>query len=153
MKKDTRWSKAYLAGLRTRWYQINILGRQIQNYRDQMNTYGGSVLGDKVQTSPRGDALENRVIKWMERMEKLTLALYDKLDEANDLQLEAIWRINELKDGRCKDLLNCYYIERMSMNEIYQLFGYESEQSVYKLHTRALEYFETMAEERGWKNK
>lgn len=148
---DTRWSRNYLNGIRTRWYQIDIWQRQIENFREQMQSFGGSAAGERVQTSPKGDALEKRVLKYVEKIDKLTMALYDKLDEANDMQVEAMDRICTLSDGRCKDLLNCYYVQRLSMGEIAGVFGYDSIESAYKLHIRALEYFEEMADKNGWK--
>jgi hypothetical protein len=148
---DTGWSKAYLNGVLLRWKWVDIYTIRLSQLRDQIITYGSGGLGERVQTSPTGDALEKRVLKFIEDTDRIQIALYDKLEEANAMQDEASERIMQLKPGRCQTLLIDHYIRRIEFGELSDLYGYEDGNTIYKVHQRALEYFEEIANSAGWK--
>ena len=144
------WARAYLNGVISRWKWVDIFQTRIEQLREQMITYGGSDMGERVQTSPSGDALEKKVIAFIEKTNKLTMALYDKIDEANERQAEAEMRIMSLKVGKCQDLLIDHYLMRKSFEQIKEEYYYSDINTVYKLHERALEYFTEVAIANGW---
>lgn len=148
---DIGWSKAYLNGVRSRWVMVDYYSRRIQNLEEQLVTFGGGGFGEKVQSSPRHDALEARVLKFIENEEKIILKFYDLLEDANAKQDEAMDRISLLKEGHRKDFLIEYYVNRLSIREIADQFEHADEDSTRKLQRLALEYFEEMAELYSWK--
>ena len=148
---DTRWSESYLNGVRSGWVMVNYYAERIKNLEDQLVTYSNYSLGERVQSSPRHDALEQRVIKFIENEEKNILKFYDLLESANAKQDEAMDRISMLKEGRRKDFLIEYYVNRQSVKSIAELFEHSDGGSTRNLKAKALEYFEEMAEVHGWK--
>ena len=146
------WARAYLNGIISRWRWVDIFQTRISQLREQIITYGGTGAGEKVQTSPSGDAMEKRVIAFIEKTNKLTMALYDKIDEANERQAEAEERIMCLKTGKCQDLLIDHYLCQKSFERIKEEYCYSDISAVYKLHERALKYFTEVAEINGWIN-
>lgn len=150
---DTRWSEAYLGGVRNRWVMVDYYNRRIRELKEQIMTFGWSDLGDRVQTSPKRDVLENRVIRFVEHEEQIVLKFYDLLEDANEKQDEAMERISTLKEGNRKNFLIEYYVKRLSIREIATLFGHSDEASTRNLKVKALEYFEQAADENGWKKR
>lgn len=151
MSYDVNWAKAYLGGVRALLSRMRYLDKKIGNLREEIFLRGGSVLGDRVQTSAKGDALENAVIKYVDSLSSLQaeyerqyIALQKKQDEAFD-------RIDSLKDGRLKDFLIRYYIDGVSEVEYATEVGFLDFETVYKTKIRALRYFAEMAEIENWK--
>ena len=91
------------------------------------------------------------MIKFIENEEKNILKFYDLLEAANAKQDEAMDRISMLKEGRRKDFLIEYYVNRQSVKSIAELFEHSDGGSTRNLKAKALEYFEEMAEVHGWK--
>lgn len=149
---DTTWSEEYLNAVRSRWVMINYYSDRIKQLEAQMTSYGGgSSLGERVQSSPTHDALEKRVLKFIDEEERLILKIYDLLEEANEKQDEAMDRISILKEGHRKDFLIEYYIKRKSVKSITDIFDHSDVGSTRNLKQKALEYFESMADAHGWK--
>lgn len=147
---EIAWAKAYLNGIISRWKWVEIYQMQLERLQEQLITYGGGGLGEKVQSSPMGDALEKRVIKFVSDVTELKLKFYDQLDAANERQKEASARIMCLKVGKCQDILLDHYVRQISFTDLANAYGYDSELSIYKLHERAIRYFAEVAKENGW---
>lgn len=149
---DTKWSEAYLSGVRNRWVMVDYYEKRIKQLEDQLLAYGSTGLSnERVQSSPQRDALEKRVIRFVEDEEKLIARFYDQLDAANKKQDEAMERIGCLKEGNRKSFLIEYYVNRLSIRDITALFVHSDEASTRNLKAKALEYFERVANENGWK--
>ena len=149
---ETKWSEAYLSGVRNRWVMVDYYEKRIRQLEEQMLAYGGaSFNSERVQSSPKGDALEKRVIRFIENEEKLIARFYDQLEAANEKQDEAMERIGCLKEGNRKSFLIEYYVNRLSIRDITALFVHSDEASTRNLKAKALEYFERVANENGWK--
>lgn len=149
----TGWSEAYLGGVRNRWVMVDYYEKRIRQLEDQLMSFGSGGLGERVQSSPKRDSLENRVIRFVENEEKIIVKFYDLLEVANEKQDEAMERIGCLKEGNRKNFLIEYYVNRLSIKEISAMFGHSDEASTRNLKTKALEYFEQMADENGWKKR
>lgn len=149
---EAKWSEAYLSGVRNRWVMVDYYERRIKQLEDQLIAYGSAgISGERVQSSPKRDSLEKRVIRFVENEEKIIVKFYDQLEAANEKQDEAMERIGCLKDGNRKNFLIEYYVNRLSIREIAELFGHSDEASTRNLKAKALEYFEKAADENGWK--
>lgn len=148
---DTTWSETYLNAVRSRWVMVNYYSERIKQLETQLTSLGGSSLGERVQSSPTHDALERRVLDFIDEEERIMLKLCDLLGEANAQQDEAMERISTLKEGHRKDFLIEYYIKRKSIKTIADVFEHSDIGSTRNLKLKALEYFETMADLNGWK--
>lgn len=148
---DTRWSEAYLGGVRNKWVMVDYYNKRIRELKEQILTFGSSGLGERVQSSPKRDNLEKRVIRFIEREEQIILKFYDLLEEANNKQDEAMERLSVLKEGNRKNFLIEYYVNRASVEQITNMFGHSGTGSTRNLKVKALEYFEEMADKNGWK--
>lgn len=149
---ETKWSEAYLSGVRNRWVMVEYYEKRIKQLEDQLLSYGGaSFSGERVQSSPKRDSLEERVIRFVENEGKVVERFYDQLEAANEKQDEAMERICCLKEGNRKNFLIEYYVNRLSIREIMEQFGHSDEGSTRNLKMKALEYFEKTADENGWK--
>lgn len=101
-----------------------------------------SDYSDRVQSSPKQDALENQVIRYIERMEKLDKAILKeraKLINRRHNINKKIWR---MKEGQSKRFLKDYYIECKNWKQIFNEYGYTSIESAYRLKRRAIKDFE-----------
>ena len=151
-EKETKWSEAYLSGVRNRWVMVDYYEKRIKQLEDQLLAYGGAGFNnERVQSSPQRDALEKRVIRFVENEEKVIVRFYDQLEAANEKQDEAMERIGCLKEGNRKNFLIEYYVNRLSIREIMEQFGHSDEGSTRNLKMKAREYFEKAADENGWK--
>lgn len=148
---DTRWSKSYLVGIRSTLFSLRYLEDKIQDLKSKMISQGGSGDGVKVKSSPKPDGMENRVIKYTEELSTCERTLAKRYIELINRQTECVDRLNEMKEGRCRDFLYEYYVRGMSEIEYANSRGYETTESVRNLKWKALQYFETLAEENNWK--
>lgn len=146
-----KWAEAYLNGVLNRWKWVDIYKLRIEQLRENIIIYGTMGTGDKVQSTPTGDALERKVLKFIEDTKRAQIALLDKINEAEKKQDEAIERIMSMKPGRRRDILYDHYICKISFEELTDRYGYSDGKTIYKVHRRALEYFEYIANREGWK--
>lgn len=151
MKHTKSWGEAYLNGIRALLRQIRMLNLRLDEIQEEMTTFGGSGYGERVQTSPRGDALEKKVIRAMEQYGKIQEDLLERRLELWKKQDVAVQRIQSLKDGNRKEFLLLYYIDGMSMTQVAMELGHAEPSSVYHLKDEALNYFNQAAELNGWK--
>lgn len=150
LKNDIEWAKAYLGGVRALRYRLKYLNQKIGDLRDEILSRGSSVLGERVQTSAKGDALENAVIRYVDELTKLQKEYERQYIILQRRQDEAFDRIDKLKEGRQKDFLIRYYIDGVSEVEYANEAGFQDFGSVYHVKSRALNDFATMAKIRGW---
>lgn len=149
--KKISWAEAYLNGILSLKQWISVYNVRLAEIQDEMISYGGGGIGERVQTSPRGDALEKRVIRALERYGEIQEALFDKRDELWRKQDIAINRIMSLKDGNRKTFLMLHYIEGLNLVEISLRLGHSEPSRIYHLKDEALQYFEHEAVIHGWK--
>ena len=150
--KKWEWAEAYLGGVRALRHKLKYLDGKLRNLAEEILSRGGIEYGDKVQTSAKGDALEKKVIEYVDELTRLQneyesqyIALQKKQDEAFD-------RIDMLEEGRLKDFLIQYYINGVSEVEYASAAGFLGFNTIHKVKDRALEYFTKVAEDQGWKN-
>lgn len=148
---NTGWARAYLGGIRNLYHWIRYMEKRIVSLEADIVSYGSTQTGDRVQSSPRGDQMERRVIKYVETIERLQVQLIEKKSQMLERQDEAFARIMELKEGHRRDFLVLYYIEGMSYAEISFEMGHSEQSRIYHLRDEAIEYFAKVARDRGWK--
>lgn len=107
------WAKRYLQ-------EIQRLEENLNQRLDELSSlkamYGlrGCGLSEKVQTSPRGDSMENAVIKCVELQDKVNAMI----DEFVDKKKKVITEIQSLDDKSCADILYKRYIRYFSIKQI-----------------------------------
>lgn len=114
--------------------------RQVEcdELREMMHSVGGISYDEKVQSSPRADALERRVVKYVEMEQKIN----NMIDEFVDLKHEIINQIQSLSDEKHISVLFKRYVQYKSFEQIAVEMSY-SYQYVRELHGCALEEFES----------
>ena len=98
---------------------------------------GGMQYGDKVQTSPKGDTLEKKVVKYVQIEQEIN----DMIDNFIDLKHKIITEIQGLSDVKHIDVLFKKYVEYKSLEQIAVDMHY-SYQYIRELHGHALQEFE-----------
>ena len=106
--------------------------------REKMHSVGGISYDEKVQSSPRADALERRVVKYVEMEQKIN----NMIDEFVDLKHEIINQIQSLTDEKHINFLFKRYVQYKSLEQIAVEMNY-SYPYIKELHSKALEEFET----------
>lgn len=101
-----------------------------------------SEYSDRVQTTPRQDALENQVIRITERMEQLDKRLMKERARLIAKRHDIRAKICRMKEGQSRRFLLDYYIECKSWQQIFNEYGYTSIESAYRLKCRAINDFE-----------
>ena len=101
-----------------------------------------SDYSDRVQSSPRQDALENQVIKITEKLERLDKKIIREranlLAKRHDIRA----KICKMKEGQSRRFLLDYYIECKSWQQIFDEYKYTKIESAYNLKVRAINDFE-----------
>ena len=97
---------------------------------------------ERVQSSPRQDALEMQVIKATERLEKIDRLLRKKIVMYQLRHNQARAEIRNLPEGQCRRFLLDYYIEGKSWDEIFKEYGFKEISSPYHLQERAVKFYE-----------
>ena len=101
-----------------------------------------SDYSDRVQSTPRQDALENQVIKITEQMERLDKKLLKERTRLIAKRHDIRAKICRMKEGQSRRFLLDYYIECKSWQQIFNEYGYTSIESAYRLKCRAIKDFE-----------
>ena len=130
------WAKRYLQEIQRLEENLN---QRLEELASLKAMYGlrGCNLSEKVQTSPRGDSLENTVIKCVELQEKVNAMIDEFVDKKNII----ISRIQALSDTRCIKILYMRYVRYMSFESIAVELCY-SYDHIRRLHAKALKDFE-----------
>ena len=131
------WAKRYLLEIQR---LEDFLNQRLEELSSLKAMYGlrGCALSEKVQSSQRGDGLENGVIKCVELQEKVNKLI----DEFVDKKHKIISQIQSLNDTRCVKILYMRYVRYMSFESIAVELNY-SYDHVTRLHKKALVDFET----------
>jgi len=112
--------KEQLANVASRDRKLEYLSDELQRVSSIVT--GGAVRYDKtlVQTSPRGDQLEEKVIKLLEIKEQI-LDLYIRQYEDKNRIMDALW---EREDARYRQVLYLTYIKGKASAEVAEELGY-----------------------------
>ena len=131
------WAKKYLMEIQKLEEQIN---QRLEELSSLKAMYGlkGCGLSEKVQTSKKGDSLENEVIKCVE----LEKEIKDLIDKFSAKKHKIIGQIHELKDLRYINVLHMRYTRYMSFESIAVELNY-SYDYVRVIHKKALKNFES----------
>lgn len=147
------WAEGYLNGIKSCQKWIDIYNMRLAEIADTMISYGGGIQADKVQTSPKGDALERRVIDGLERYGKIQEDILKRREELWARQDEAMERIMTLKDGNRKNFLLLHYIDGLTLTEVAMNLGHTEPSRIYHLKDEALRYFDQVGHAKGWHKK
>ena len=130
------WAKKYLQEIQRMEEQIN---QRLEELSSLKALYGlkGCGLSERVQTSQRGDGLENEAIKCVE----LERQIREQIQEFTNKKNIIISRIQALTDIRCIQVLYRRYVRYMSFESIAVELNY-SYDHVTRLHAKALKDFE-----------
>ena len=131
-------AKEYLMQIEKLDTCINQRQVECDELREMMHSVGAISYDEKVQSSPRADALERRVVKYVEMEQKIN----NMIDEFVDLKHEIINQIQLLSDEKHISVLFKRYVQYKSFEQIAVEMNY-SYQYVRELHGYALEEFES----------
>ena len=98
---------------------------------------GGIQYGDRVQTSPNGDTLEKKVVKYVQIEQEIN----EMIDKFVDMKHEIINQIQGLSDVKHIDVLFKKYVQYKSLEQIAVEMNY-SYPYIRELHGYALADFE-----------
>lgn len=133
----------YLQSARDMKFRVDELEKERMDIMSNMITVKStSDYSDRVQSSPRQDALENQVIKIIERMEQLDKRLIRERAKLIQKRHDIRAKICRMKEGQSRRFLMDYYIECKSWQDIFSEYGYTSIESAYRLKCRAIKDFE-----------
>jgi hypothetical protein len=136
-------AKAYLDGIRSARLNITKIELSIARLRYDLEhpLTGIAYDKDKVSSSPRGDAMERQVMRYLELLGKHEQLYVLRKTELEQKVFEAELRIMKLPDGRARDFLLRHYVDGVSEIDYAIEAGYETTASVYKLRIRAIKLF------------
>lgn len=133
----------YLQSARDMKFRLDDLEKERLDIMSVMITVKStSDYSDRVQSSPKQDALENQVIRIMEKMEKMDSKLLRMRSRLIALRHDIRDKICSMKEGQSRRFLLDYYIECKSWQQIFSEYGYTSIESAYRLKCRAIKDFE-----------
>lgn len=133
----------YLQSARDIKFRIDDLEKERMDVMSNMITIKStSDYSDRVQSTPRQDALENQVIKITEQMERLDKKLLKERARLIAKRHDIRAKICRMKEGQSRRFLLDYYIECKSWQQIFNEYGYTSIESAYRLKCRAIKDFE-----------
>ena len=133
----------YLQLARDTKFRIDEIEKERMDVMSNMITIKStSDYSDRVQSSPKQDALENQVIRIMEKMEKMDSKLLRMRSRLIALRHDIRDKICSMKEGQSRRFLLDYYIECKSWQQIFSEYGYTSIESAYRLKCRAIKDFE-----------
>lgn len=133
----------YLQSARDMKFRLDDLEKERLDIMSAMITVKStSDYSDRVQSSPRQDALENQVIRIIEKMERMDKQLMKTRARLISLRHDIREKICSMKEGQSRRFLLDYYIECKSWQQIFTEYGYTSIESAYRLKCRAIKDFE-----------
>lgn len=136
-------AKEYLQSIRDLRFKIVDLQKERSEVLANMIVVKStSDYSERVQSSPKQDALEMQVIRATEQMEKLDKLLRKKIVLYQYRHNKARAEIRNLPEGQCRRFLLDYYIEGKSWEEIFQEYGFKEISSPYHLQERAVRLYE-----------
>ena len=148
---DYKAAKSYLDGILNARRQITRLELSIARIREEIvNPYPGGGYGDKVQTSPQGDALERKVIKYVDLLRKHENAFMEYKEHYERIIYDGEVHIMQMPEGKPKQFLLAHYIDGVSEIDYGVMNGYETTVSVYNLKIRSIRTFANFFLETWW---
>lgn len=133
----------YLQTARDIKFRIDDLEKERMDVMSNMITIKStSDYSERVQSSPRQDALENQVIRITEKLEQLDKRLIKERSRLISKRHDIRIKICRMKEGQSRRFLLDYYIECKSWQQIFDEYGYTSIESAYRLKCRAINDFE-----------
>ena len=99
-------AKEYLQQIANMECKINILRLELEDLKEKALSIGGSGFGERVQTSPTGDALERKVAKIIDKENELS----DYILKAVNIRNKIVLQITGLKDTRYMQILHMHYV-------------------------------------------
>ena len=148
---DYKTAKAYLDGILNARRQINRLEISMARIREEIaNPLPSGGYGDKVQTSPQGDALERKVIKYIDLLTKHEKAFLASKQHYEQKIYDAETHILQMPDGKPKQFLLAHYIDGVTEIDYAVINGYDTTNSVYNLKLRAIQTFANFFTKKWW---
>ena len=133
----------YLQSARDMKFRLDDLEKERLDIMSAMITVKStSDYSDRVQSSPRQDALENQVIRIIEKMEKMDKQLMKTRARLISLRHDIREKICSMKEGQSRRFLLDYYIECKSWQQIFDEYHYTKIESAYNLKVRAIKDYE-----------
>lgn len=141
----------YLEGARSLKFKIDMIEADRRDILDAMTAIRStSDYSDRVQTSPQGDGLERRVIKYMERLERLDNSLERKAYALAIRRHNIRQKVGRMKEGQCRRFIVDYYLECKDWDQIFREYAIEPD---YHIKRRAIREFEKLEKEEGTAGK
>lgn len=133
----------YLQSARDIKFRIDEIEKERMDIMSNMiSIRSASNFSDRVQSSPRQDALENQVIRISEKLERLDKKLIKERANLLTRRHDIREKICKMKEGQSRRFLLDYYIECKTWQQIFDEYGYTSIESAYRLKCRAINDFE-----------
>ena len=134
----------YLQSARDAKFRIDNLEKERMDIMSNMITVKSTTdYTERVQSSPRQDALENQVIRIVEQMERLDKRLIKERARLITKRHDIRAKICRMKEGQSRRFLMDYYIECKSWQQIFDEYHYTQIESAYNLKVRAIKEFES----------
>ena len=138
-------AEEYLQSIRDMTYKIAVLEQKRDKIAIDMIPSRAITYDDlRVQTSPKGDALENTAISIAAEVERIDTQIRKTRDTLFKRSGDALEKIMLLKEGQCRRFLVDYYIQCESITHITREYGFANKRTTHNLKTRAVKYFETV---------
>lgn len=134
-------AESYLQNIRDARIRIDTLEEMRSEVKSNIGLIRGESSETVTKTSPARDAQEKRIIKSIEKLERLDKKLASERTKYLHFLDQAFDRIMHLKEGQCRRFLLDYYIYGKNMIEIAYDYRYETTESIYKLKKRAIDYY------------
>ncbi|MGN0464916.1 MAG: hypothetical protein ACI4F9_01035 [Lachnospiraceae bacterium] len=130
-------AKEYLQQVRSKNSEINNLMGDKEQLREFMYSFGGSPEGERVQSSRNNDRLGSLYA----RLDKKEREITEKIDNLIDFKSKVSSEINQLCDGRYKEVLYKRYVQMKTWELIAVELNY-TYNYVIQLHGQALLEFQ-----------
>lgn len=138
-------AESYLEGARSLKFKIELIEEDRRDILEAMTAIRStSDYSDRVQTSPQGDGLERKVIKYMERLEKLDSSLERKAYALAIRRHNIRQKVGRMKDGQSRRFIIDYYLNCKSWEEIFDEYAIEPD---YHMKRKAIRDFEKLEKE------
>lgn len=136
-------TKEYLQSIRDLRFKIEDLQKERSEVLANMIVVKSTTdYNERVQSSPKQDALEMQVIRATEQMEKIDRILRKKIVLYQYRHNKARSEIRNLPEGQCRRFLLDYYIEGKDWDEIFQEYGFREISSPFHLQARAIKLYD-----------
>lgn len=132
----------FLHEIREDFIYILNKSRELRSFDCMIGISGIDYNPDKVQSSPRQDALELKAIRHMEAIKELKADIAEAMERRAKRIDRATELISKMESREQQDVLIMRYIEHMNWSEILDKRDCDNISSQYELHKRALASFQ-----------